>query len=529
MLHYHFKRIRTAGLAAVLLCGTWLHSTVVHGRPALPKEEPKAAFVRSGHLWLKMNGQERELTAEGLADTPRWSEDGRYVAYTRRASAEAPQSEIWVYSLETDRHEQLPVQGGANYRWSPVRSVLALQLETVLGTVEMGLSGAGSFTSEAVGVGNYAWLPDGSGFLISSAAQLNPAGWNAVELYTVALRSGAEPSKPKHLFTLPLQSEDFFAIGTSTFKWSPDRRWISFIARPTASLSADSNTLCLLSADGRTFRRLGPMLGYESWFRWAPKAEKLAYIEGEGRLVTQNKKLQIREAGAFRTGGYTPPGYADRGFTWLDDKMLAVSRSKESDWETEERLRPLPVLYRVPAAAAGPDAGQQLTSPPEGSGDFQPYYVRRSGKLTWVRSDRKEADVWIADASGAEAVPYIKGLAAGSNYYEHFDWSWALAWYDPQPAAAGRAAVQMTATFGAGVPSYAPWGRIAMQETAKKYGAEIHDYLYVGRKEAGPNLTEDTFKLWVVKGGRGFGVIVHVRWETSTEQLKSVTFEETDR
>ncbi|WP_426453328.1 DUF3889 domain-containing protein [Paenibacillus sp. S-38] len=528
-MHFNRRKIRIASLTAVLLCGTWLPVTQVEGRPAPQKEEPKAAFIRGGHLWLKTDGQERELTEGGIADTPQWSADGQYVAYTRRTSAESSQGEIWVYAVQTGRHVQVRSQGGSHYRWSPVRNVLAFQLETVLGTVEVGHNGAGTFKSEAVGVGNYAWLPDGSGFLVSSAAQLNPAGWSAVELYTVALRSGSAPSKPRPLFTLPLQSEDFFAIGTSTFKWSPDRRWISFIARPTASLSADSNTLCLLSADGSTFRRLGSMLGYESWFHWAPKAEKLAYIEGEGRLVTQNKRLLIREAGAFRSGGYTPPGYADRGFTWLDDSTLAVSRSKESDWETEESLRPLPALYRVTAVTAGPDDGQRLTNPPGGSGDFAPYYVRRSGNLTWVRSDRKEADVWIADASGAGAEPYIKGLAAGTSYYEHFDWSWALAWYDPQPLHAAGMGGRIRAAIAAGVPSYAPWGRIAMQETAKKYNAEIHDYLYVGRKEAGPNLTEDTFKLWVVKDGHGFGVLVHVRWETSTERLQSVTFEETDR
>ncbi|MCZ8520700.1 MULTISPECIES: DUF3889 domain-containing protein [Paenibacillus] len=523
-----FKRVRIGIMAAALLCGVWLPGTGVQGRPA-PKEEPKAAFIRSGHLWLKQNGQERELTAEGSADTPRWSADGQYVAYTRRASAEAPQGEVWVYSLETDRHHRVYVQGGSNYRWSPKRSVLALQLESVLGTVEVGLSGAGSFTSEAVGVGNYAWLPDGSGFLISSAAQLNPAGWSAVELFTVPLHTGTGASaQPRLLFTLPLQSGDFFAVGTSTFKWSEDGRWISFIARPTASWSADSNTLCLLSADGKVFRKLGHMLGYEPWFHWAPRTGKLGYIEGEGRLVTQNKRLEIREMGAFRTQGYTPAGFADRGFTWLDDKRLAVSRSEESGEDTEEARRPLPALFRVPASSAGPGREQiALTRPPEGFGDYAPSFIRRTGKLAWVRSDGQRAEAWISDEKGAGAAAYIKGLDTGTPYYGYVDWSRVLAWYDPEPVGAGTALLSSAAV--AGIPSYAPWGRIAMQETAKKYGAEIHDYLYVGRKAAGPNLTEDTFKLWVVKEGHGFGVIVRVRWETATERLQAVEFEETDR
>ncbi|MFC4769773.1 YqzG/YhdC family protein [Effusibacillus consociatus] len=79
-------------------------------------------------------------------------------------------------------------------------------------------------------------------------------------------------------------------------------------------------------------------------------------------------------------------------------------------------------------------------------------------------------------------------------------------------------------------PPYAKWGRLAMAETMKKYpGASIVDYLHVGRSKKSPTTSEETFKLWLRKGTREWGVYVRILFETSTERLISITFEETTR
>ncbi|MEW9674277.1 YqzG/YhdC family protein [Ammoniphilus sp. 3BR4] len=79
-------------------------------------------------------------------------------------------------------------------------------------------------------------------------------------------------------------------------------------------------------------------------------------------------------------------------------------------------------------------------------------------------------------------------------------------------------------------PPYAKWGRLALQETKKKYPqAEIIDYLHVGLKSLSPSTSQETFKLWLKEGIREFGVYVRIKFDTRTETVQSITFEETHR
>lgn len=79
-------------------------------------------------------------------------------------------------------------------------------------------------------------------------------------------------------------------------------------------------------------------------------------------------------------------------------------------------------------------------------------------------------------------------------------------------------------------PPYAKWGRLAIQETHKKYPtAEIVDYLHIGHQSISATASQETFKLWLKQGGREFGVYIKIRFDTRTEAVQSVTFEETDR
>ena len=96
----------------------------------------------------------------------------------------------------------------------------------------------------------------------------------------------------KPIFTIPVRDNEFF-ISTSQFKWSYDQKWISFLLIPTASLSADANTLCLLSQDGQVIRRAGEMLNDEKWFKWAPSERSLGYVKGVGREANLHKQTEI--------------------------------------------------------------------------------------------------------------------------------------------------------------------------------------------------------------------------------------------
>lgn len=76
--------------------------------------------------------------------------------------------------------------------------------------------------------------------------------------------------------------------------------------------------------------------------------------------------------------------------------------------------------------------------------------------------------------------------------------------------------------------AYAEWGNLAMREASKKH-YEIRDYKYVGKKAVGPDKIERTFRFWVRKKGREFGLYVAVTYRESTKELLGIKYRETER
>ncbi|WP_382360556.1 DUF3889 domain-containing protein [Lentibacillus kimchii] len=76
-------------------------------------------------------------------------------------------------------------------------------------------------------------------------------------------------------------------------------------------------------------------------------------------------------------------------------------------------------------------------------------------------------------------------------------------------------------------PSYAKWGQLAMEKTSSRYpDADIIDYLHRGREEQGNEITEK-FKLWLQEDDREFGVFITIVFDSDTEKVHAITFEET--
>ncbi len=77
------------------------------------------------------------------------------------------------------------------------------------------------------------------------------------------------------------------------------------------------------------------------------------------------------------------------------------------------------------------------------------------------------------------------------------------------------------------IPAYAKWGKLALKETQSKYpNANIVDYLHEGR-ESKANTTIEKFKLWLKDGDKEFGVFVRIEYNTATEKVINIEFQET--
>jgi hypothetical protein len=74
-------------------------------------------------------------------------------------------------------------------------------------------------------------------------------------------------------------------------------------------------------------------------------------------------------------------------------------------------------------------------------------------------------------------------------------------------------------------PEYAKWGRLAMQTADEKFDADIVDYKYLGRSEMRQGEAVETFRLWLKRPDREFGVLVRITVDTRTDQAKKVESE----
>lgn len=374
----------------------------------------QVAFIRDHDLWIKIDGKEKQITKGEYITKPKWSYDGKWMAYAKGEE----QNWLELYRV-ADGEKVVPSQTEAiNYQWSPVENIIAFEFTGTLNTFDAEKKNA-TFENVSSGVGDYAWYPDGKRFLVSSEAQLLPTGWTGAQLYEVQKDAGMNPNKMKHLYSLPSMQEDFLAYVASDFKWSPNQKWITFLAVPTASWSADSNTLCLLKADGSHFEKVDQMLLNSGWIQWAPSKNILAYIEGSGRFALENKHLKVKEVPALQQEKFTPKGYVDWDFTWYDDKLITLSRAREMEWENEEEKRSLPSLYQVNIET---NLQRKITIPPKKYGDYHPLYMKRNNQLTWIRSNRKTADMWLANGDGANAKKWIENIDVPQPYYEKWNW-----------------------------------------------------------------------------------------------------------
>lgn len=377
-------------------------------------EALRAAFVRNNDLWLAADEVQKPLTKEEYIRYPQWSDDGKWMTFLRDEN----RPEVWTYEAATGGMRKLGE--GSNVKWAPNSNRLAILSGRTLSVVSADRPSDHSQDRLMDNVGEFSWLPDGSGLLVSTAPELQPeGGWAPIELYV--LKPDSAGAWTKQLFyRLPGQSDDFFAIQTSPFKWSPDGRWIAFIAKPTASLSSDANTLILLSSDGQSFVKAGQMLGYTDWFQWSPTSGKLAFVEGIGREASSNKKLTILEdIAALKKHVLTPAGYADNDFTWDRDEAIIVSRRKEAAWSSDEEDRTLPLLTRVNVRTG---QHKNLTRGMDGYGDYAPT-IMNNGMLAFVQSSQGSAEVKLLKEGARRSLSWIPKLTVAQDYYGRANWS----------------------------------------------------------------------------------------------------------
>ncbi|MED4017064.1 hypothetical protein [Sutcliffiella cohnii] len=385
----------------------------------------KAAFIREGHLWLYHESETTQLTDDLYVSRPIWSHDGTWLAFEANSTIESEQQEglndIWLHHLPTNKQFKLSIPGKDIY-WSPTKNELAFISGASLSLVQCTSDGPVIYPLTD-GVSSFTWASNGKSMVVTAAAAIFPDGWSHPRIYNATWKKGKKEEEIEvsvsSIFTVPspvkLEDISVLSIALRHLKWSPDERWISMTVTPTASWSMDQNIVGIFAVENKVFIPLGEILDNPSWIQWAPTKPIVASIQGSGRTTVgiNNKKLVVQTVMPTQTKTYTPKGYADIDFTWLDDEKIVVARGKETNKPSEFFQSTLFVVNTKT------DEQVQIIPNEDRKADSAPILLHRANKISWMRTSDQKTSIWVSNPDGSDAKMIL----------EHVD---VIEWYNPK-------------------------------------------------------------------------------------------------
>jgi dipeptidyl aminopeptidase/acylaminoacyl peptidase len=256
-----------------------------------------AAFVRrvmdlEGDRWhtsiwsVLMTGESPpvRLTRSRAGErSPRWSPDGRYLAFLSGRDGEGSGSQIWLLPVDGGEAFQATAleQSISSFVWSPDDGRVAVTLrEATEDPPSLGVGGPGPPQDRPLPhvITRLQFLQDGSGYI----------GERRNQIHVIHLDVEAGPATESEQLT----SGPYDHSGA---EWSPDGRWIAFSSNrtewPDVTYQSD---LWLIPSEGGDLIRLTDDPGSDGSPSWSPDGRMIAYyhtppeppVYGSARLRT---------------------------------------------------------------------------------------------------------------------------------------------------------------------------------------------------------------------------------------------------
>lgn len=319
----------------------------------------------------------RRMTVEDLArfrnvGDPRVSPDGEWVAYTVRSfnlEADQRQTDLWMTGWDgatTLRLTTTATESETNPRWSPDGRHLAFlssradENETAqLWLLPRAGGEAEKVTAVKPGISDYAWSPDGTRFVfvvsdsdsVASAKDRTPPPIVVDRFFFKEDGAGHLTRKRAHLYLFDLATRRLEPLTRGDFDdaspaWSPDGRRVAFLSKrgPDPDRTSSWDVWVVDAAPGAEPRQLtrgdGTVDNYDAWnsIAWSPDGAHVAFLRGSppALLYYGTPKLAVAPlaGGPARvlTAALDRPVSA---FAWAAD-----SRSLYFTYE-DDRARPL--------------------------------------------------------------------------------------------------------------------------------------------------------------------------------------------
>lgn len=386
------------------------------------------AFTKDGLLY-HLNGETgeiRQLSESGQAVSPKWSHDGRWVAYVRVNDPESQTGSLWVVKHDGTQAHQLQGLpdgiGGDDFAWSPTEDILAVRV-----------AGEGLWLAyvdeepqalvELKDYFGFAWSPDGQYIAYNLATGSGEGAGDGTEagdaLVTVEVATGEITS----LVSFPGQ-------GVEVAEWWPDGQGILFWLNPvfhSASTQADGLQLCSLNLADGSVKELTWALAYHEWLSFGPENE-LLLVNGIDRALYHEKQLAIantREGSIYHIDNLPGQVSLDPAFS-PDGRQIAFVAADADEklfYEEPEKWQQSRTLWVM--KADGSDA-RQLTA--AGQGIFQPRWSPDGSHILYVRDN----SLWVVDAEGQNQQKVCGPFSTGNQetgFYGHRTFDRYFAWF----------------------------------------------------------------------------------------------------
>jgi dipeptidyl aminopeptidase/acylaminoacyl peptidase len=371
-------------LAGVALAGT----AILTAQPAPPVSAPSVDQVLS----LKRAG------------SPELSPDGRYVAYTVRATnwdENAYETQIWLADAATGATRQLTngKKSSQSPAWSPEGSRLGFISDRTdkrqIYLINPGGGEAEALTALEEDVSSFAWAPDGTRIAYTARDPKSAAVKERDKKYG-EFQIVEQDYRMTQLFVLDVATRATRALTSGAFTvgafaWSPDSTRIAFDhqANPSPASSGTSDISIVTVADA-SVRPLVTQSGPDSHPVWSPDGARIAF---ETSMANPDYFYTNRVIATVPAGGGAP-AVLTKGF----DEDPSIVAWKPNGLFFSASQRTYSSLFRLDVTS---ESIARL-APNETSVNSGFSFSRDGSKVAFLSADKTSiADVYAAAVSGA--------------------------------------------------------------------------------------------------------------------------------